>query len=67
MRSRSFILITASLAVLVLGAVAVYLYDHGRRDTIANGVKVAGIDVGGMSRTAAQAKVRSALWPICAA
>jgi len=60
-RSRSFILITASLAVLVLGAVAVYLYDHGRRDTIANGVKVAGIDVGGMSRTAAQARVRSAL------
>ena len=61
MRSRSFILVAASLAVLVVGAAALYLYDHSRRDTIANGVKIAGIDVGGMSRTAAESKVRTEL------
>ena len=61
MRSRSFILVAASLAVLVVAAAALYLYDHSRRDTIANGVKIAGIDVGGMSRTAAESKVRTEL------
>jgi lipoprotein-anchoring transpeptidase ErfK/SrfK len=56
-RSRSFIIIAASLAVLVVGAAALYLYDHGQRDTIAKGVKIAGIDVGGMSTKAAREKV----------
>jgi len=60
-RSRSFIIIASSLAVLIVGATALYLYDHGRRDTIANGVKIAGIDVGGMSTKSASQKVRSAL------
>ena len=61
MRSRSFIIIAASLAVLIVGAAALYLYDHGRRDTIAKGVKVAGINVGGMSSKTAREKVRSEL------
>ena len=61
MRSRSFIIIAASLAVLVVGAAALYLYDHGQRDTIAKGVKIAGIDVGGMSTKAAREKVRTDL------
>ena len=61
MRSRSFIIIAASLAVLIVGAAALYLYDHGRRDTIAKGVKIAGIDVGGMSTKTAAAKVRTDL------
>ncbi len=61
MRSRSFIIIASSLAVLIVGAAALYLYDHGRRDTIANGVKIAGIDVGGMSTKTATVKVRSEL------
>ena len=61
MRSRSFILVAASLAVLIVGAAALYLYDHSRRDTVANGVKIAGIDVGGMGRHAAEVKVRSEL------
>jgi lipoprotein-anchoring transpeptidase ErfK/SrfK len=60
-RSRSFIIIAASLAVLVVGAAALYLYDRGQRDTIAKGVNVAGIDVGGMSTKTAREKVRSAL------
>lgn len=61
MRSRSFVIIASSLAVLVVGAVALYLYDHGQRDTIAKGVKIADIDVGGMSSQAARQKVQSAL------
>ena len=61
MRSRSFIIIASSLAVLIVGAAALYLYDHGRRDTIANGVKIAGINVGGMSTKSASLKVRSEL------
>ena len=61
MRSRSFAIITSSLAVLIVGAVALYLYDHARRDTIASGVRVAGIDVGGMSAGAARTKVQREL------
>ena len=61
MRSRSFIIIAASLAVLIVGAAALYLYDRGQRDTIASGVKIAGIDVGGMSTKSATQKVRSEL------
>ena len=61
MRSRSFIIIAASLAVLIVGAAALYLYDHGQRDTIAKGVKIAGIDVGGMSTKTAAEKVRADL------
>jgi L,D-transpeptidase catalytic domain/Putative peptidoglycan binding domain len=60
-RNRSFILVAASLAVLVVGAVALYLYDNSHRDTIANGVKISGIDVGGMSKSEARAKVHSEL------
>jgi lipoprotein-anchoring transpeptidase ErfK/SrfK len=44
---------TAVVAVLGLG---MYLYDHSRRDTIAKGVTVGGVDVGGLS--AAQARRR---------
>jgi lipoprotein-anchoring transpeptidase ErfK/SrfK len=43
--------------VLVL-AVAMYVYDRSRRDTIAKGVTIAGLDVGGLSESAALRKVR---------
>src|SRR5258707_416823 len=47
--------IIAALVVLVLigGSVALYSYDSGRKDVIAKGVTVAGVDVGGMRRAAA--------------
>jgi lipoprotein-anchoring transpeptidase ErfK/SrfK len=48
MRHRSFILVAALLLVLVGGAVAAYAYDSSRDDLIANGVTIAGVDVGGM-------------------
>jgi lipoprotein-anchoring transpeptidase ErfK/SrfK len=57
MGKRSLIIFAGVLiGVLVLGAGALYAYDHGRRDKIAKGVKVAGIDVGGLN--AAQARAR---------
>src|SRR3954454_7380584 len=57
MRQRSFIVIAVVLAVLVLGAVAVYAYDSSRKDTIANGVTAGGVDISGMKPKAAQAKL----------
>jgi lipoprotein-anchoring transpeptidase ErfK/SrfK len=53
MRHKSFILVAVLLLLLVGGAVAAYAYDSSRKDRIADGVTVAGTDVGGM--TAAEA------------
>jgi len=41
--------IVALLAVALAGLVGLYLYDRSRADTVAEGVNVAGVDVGGMS------------------
>jgi lipoprotein-anchoring transpeptidase ErfK/SrfK len=54
MRHRSFILLAALLMLLIFGAVGVYAIDSAQEDKIADGVTVAGVDVGGMS--AAQAR-----------
>ena len=54
MRQKSFILVAVLLLVLAGGAVAAYAYDSSREDLIAEGVTVAGIDVGGMSTGDAQ-------------
>jgi len=56
--TRPLIAVTAVLVVLVAAAIGVIFYDHGRRDTIAEGVTIGGVDVGGMKRDAAEAKVR---------
>jgi lipoprotein-anchoring transpeptidase ErfK/SrfK len=48
MRHKSFILLAVLLLVLAGGAVAAYAYDSSRDDVIAEGVTVAGVDVGGM-------------------
>ena len=48
MRHKSFILIAVLLLVLAGGAVAAYAYDSSRDDLIAEGVTIAGVDVGGM-------------------
>jgi lipoprotein-anchoring transpeptidase ErfK/SrfK len=42
--------------VVVLG-VAIYLYDHSRRDLIATGVSIDGVAVGGLHEPAARTKV----------
>src|SRR2546421_12644128 len=57
MRSRTFIIVAGVLGVLVLGAGALYAYDATRKDHIAEGVSVGGIDVGGLDRAQAQDRV----------
>ena len=61
MRGRSLIAVVTLVAVLVLGTVAVWLYDHAQRDKLAPGVKIGNIDVGGMPKNAARDKVRHGL------
>jgi lipoprotein-anchoring transpeptidase ErfK/SrfK len=46
------------LGLVVVLAVAMYLYDHARRDRIAKGVRVEGIYVGGLSAAAATTRLR---------
>src|SRR5467141_1619833 len=45
-------------AAVVVLALAMYLYDHSRRDVIANGVRIDGVSVGGLNAAAARAKVQ---------
>jgi lipoprotein-anchoring transpeptidase ErfK/SrfK len=60
-RSRLPIVAAACAVVLVLLAAAMLLYDHARRDRIAKGVTIAGVNVGGMSEAAARAKIQREL------
>jgi lipoprotein-anchoring transpeptidase ErfK/SrfK len=57
MRNKWFILLGVVLLVLVGGAVAAYAYDSSRDDLIAEGVTIAGVDVGGMRVDEARATV----------
>ena len=50
MRHRSFILLAALLMLLIFGSVAVYAVDAAQEDKIAEGVTIAGVDVGGMTK-----------------
>ncbi|HZG49116.1 MAG TPA: L,D-transpeptidase family protein [Thermoleophilaceae bacterium] len=61
MRHKSFIFVAVLLLVLVGGAVAAYAYDSARDDLIAEGVSVAGVDVGGMRADEARRVVRREL------
>jgi len=58
---RIFIGLAVAAAVLVVAAVGAWAYDHGKRDMIAEGVRVAGVDVGGMSAENARAALRAQL------
>jgi len=57
MRHKWFIFVAVLLLVLVGGAVAAYAYDSSRDDQIAEGVTIAGVDVGGMTTPEARAAV----------
>ena len=60
-RKRASLIAVLSVALLILLAVAAYGYDTSRDDLIAEGVTVAGVDVGGMSTDEARALVRREL------
>ena len=65
MRTKSFILVAAFLAVLVVLGGALYAYDHARANEIAPGVKVAGVALGGLSPDQARARLeRDILAPL---
>jgi lipoprotein-anchoring transpeptidase ErfK/SrfK len=57
MRHRSFILLASLLMLLIFGSVAVYAVDAAQEDKIAEGVTIAGVDVGGMSKGEARKAV----------
>lgn len=59
MRSRSFAIVALLLGMLLAGVGAVYAYDSSRPQTIAKGISVAGIDVGGMSKQQARSRLRA--------
>jgi lipoprotein-anchoring transpeptidase ErfK/SrfK len=56
-RTKSFILVAAFLAVLVVLGGALYAYDHARANEIAKGVEVGGIPLGGLSPEQARARL----------
>jgi lipoprotein-anchoring transpeptidase ErfK/SrfK len=61
MRTR-LIVLAAFVATLVLGGVAAaYAYDHSKRNLIAEGVAVNGVQIGGLTPAQAEAKLRAAL------
>ena len=57
MRSRVFIITAAALTLLLAAVGGIYAYDQAGRDTIPDGVTVAGIDVGGLNAAEARAKL----------
>jgi lipoprotein-anchoring transpeptidase ErfK/SrfK len=60
-RSRSFVIVAAVLVLLFVAAGGVYAYDKGRKDQIAKGVTVGGVDVGGLKAKAAERRLRAAV------
>ena len=61
MRSKSFIAACGFLAVILLAVGGLYLYDQTRKDTVAEGISVGDVNVGGLSRAAAVRRLQGAL------
>jgi hypothetical protein len=61
MHRRLLAIIALAIAVLLVGAGSLYAYDRSNRTTIAEGVTVNGVDVGGLSPERARAKLEQAL------
>jgi lipoprotein-anchoring transpeptidase ErfK/SrfK len=60
-RERVTLLAAVSAAVVVGVSVAAYAYDSSRDDLVTDGVKVAGVDVGGLHKAAAKRKLEAEL------
>lgn len=61
MGRKTKIAIATCVALLLLGAVGAYAYDSSQDDTIAEGVTIGGVDVGGMDAEQAERAVRRQL------
>lgn len=60
-RSTPPILLAGLLGLAVVLAFGMFAYDHSRRHQIANGVRIDGVNVGGMSASAATTKLERGL------
>jgi lipoprotein-anchoring transpeptidase ErfK/SrfK len=56
--ARPIIAVAALLVALAALAAAILVYDHGQQDKIGKGVTIGGVDVSGLKRAAAEAKLR---------
>jgi len=61
MGTKSFIAVVALLFILLAGAVSVYAYDSSNEDRVANGIRIAGVPVGGLDADQAREKLRAKL------
>ena len=65
MRKKSFIAISGIIVLLLVLAGGVYAFDTNRNDLIAEGIRVGGVDVGGLRAHEARAKLnRELLGPL---
>jgi hypothetical protein len=60
-RSGTFIAVAGLVVVFLAGGAGVYAYDEGTEDQVAQGVRVDGIHLGGLSRDQAREKLRAEL------
>jgi lipoprotein-anchoring transpeptidase ErfK/SrfK len=58
---RAQIALVSALALLIGAAIAAYAWDQAKADEIANGIKVDGVPIGGLSDAAAKRKLRNDL------
>jgi lipoprotein-anchoring transpeptidase ErfK/SrfK len=58
---RTPIIILATVVLVLVGAGTVVAYDSSHSDTIAHGIRIGGIDVGGLGADAARARVTQRL------
>ena len=61
MGRKTSIAVIAAAVIVVLGAAGAYAYDSSQKDKIAEGVTIAGVDVGGLDEEEAAALVRKRL------
>ncbi|HTA16054.1 MAG TPA: L,D-transpeptidase family protein [Solirubrobacteraceae bacterium] len=54
---NTLILVAGLLGLVLVLAISAFAYDHSRRNQIAKGVRIDGVDVGGLSATAARARL----------
>jgi lipoprotein-anchoring transpeptidase ErfK/SrfK len=59
MGRKALIAVIALLFLLIAGAVGVYAYDDSKKDEIAEGVTIAGVDVSGLSEAEARKQVHA--------
>jgi lipoprotein-anchoring transpeptidase ErfK/SrfK len=57
MRERSFLVVAGLLVVLFMGVGALVVFDQTQKDKIAEGVRVGGVEVGGMTRDEARTTI----------